>query len=268
MTTFGRSGSSRRSASGCSTRSTMRALGFCAGINHARFMAESIQSGGLRRRRSGRQHRIRRRGAKPSRSFVAGELHAIFTVDIFNEGVDIPEVDTLLLLRPTESATIFLQQLGRGLRWSPESGKSVLTVLDFIGQAHADYRFDIRYRALIGGTRAQIARAVEHGFPLMPPGCAIRLDEIAQDIVLENLKTAISNRRRAMIEDLRGLPRETSLGSFLDESSFDLLDVYARPEAGSTFNAVRRAAGHLRDDRGHRRERIRQGTWTPTPRQR
>ena len=120
-------------------------------------------------------------------------------------------------------------------------------MLDFIGQAHADYRFDIRYRALIGGTRAQIARAVEHGFPLMPPGCAIRLDEIAQEIILANLRTAIGNRRRALIEDLRGLPRETSLESFLDQSAFDLLDIYARPGTSSTFTAARRAAGHLRE---------------------
>ena len=129
-----------------------------------------------------------------------GELRAIFTVDIFNEGVDIPEVDTLLLLRPTESATVFLQQLGRGLRWA--EGKSVLTVLDFIGQAHAEYRFDIRYRAMVGGTRRQVEKALEHGFPLMPPGCAIRLDEISQKIVLENLRTAIRNTRRALVDDL------------------------------------------------------------------
>ncbi len=136
--------------------SKMRALGFCVGVNHARFMA-SGSAGGIAGRRTPR----RDRGAERREAIAQlrrGEINAIFTVDIFNEGVDIPEVDTLLLLRPTESATIFLQQLGRGLRWSPESGKTVLTVLDFIGQAHAEYRFDIRYRALIGGTRAQIAQ--------------------------------------------------------------------------------------------------------------
>ena len=110
------------------------------------------------------------RDARPERSGGSerGELRAIFTVDLFNEGVDIPEVDTVLLLRPTESATVFLQQLGRGLRWA--DGKTVLTVLDFIGQAHAEYRFDVRFRALLGGTRRQVERAVEAGFPLMPPG--------------------------------------------------------------------------------------------------
>ena len=224
----------------------MRALGFCVGIQHARFMAEQFNRAGLPAIAldGSTDAETRRSSVQQLRS---GDLRAIFTVDIFNEGVDIPEVDTILLLRPTESATIFLQQLGRGLRWSPESKKSVLTVLDFIGQANAEYRFDIRYRALVGGTRSQIARSIEHGFPLMPPGCAIRLDEIAQRIVLENLKTAINNRRRGMIDELRGLPSDTSLSSFLDESSFDLLDIYARPGPSYTFTAARRAAKHIRD---------------------
>ena len=173
-----------------------------------------------------------------------GQLRAVFTVDIFNEGVDIPEVDTLLLLRPTESATIFLQQLGRGLRWA--EGKSVLTVLDFIGQAHADYRFDISFRAMVGGTRRQVEKAVEHGFPLMPPGCAIRLDEISQSIVLNNLRSAIKSVRRGIVDDLRGLPADTSLPEFLAASRYDVRDVYSKPDTGDDLHPARRDAGFLR----------------------
>jgi hypothetical protein len=171
-------------------------------------------------------------------------MRAIFTVDLFNEGIDIPELDTLLLLRPTESATIFIQQLGRGLRWA--SGKSVLTVLDFIGQSHAQYRFDVKYRALLGGTRRQVERAIEHGFPLMPPGCVVRLDEIAQEIVLENLRAQIRTTRRQVVEDLRSLPTNTTLAEFLAKSSFDLPDIYSDPGTGATFTDLRRRAGHLR----------------------
>jgi superfamily II DNA or RNA helicase/HKD family nuclease len=223
--------------------SKMRALGFCVGINHARFMAQQFNDAGLPSVALGGEAAMETR-LEAVRRLRRGELRAIFTVDIFNEGVDIPEVDTILLLRPTESATVFLQQLGRGLRWA--EGKSVLTVLDFIGQAHANYRFDIRYRAMVGGTRRQIERSVEAGFPLMPPGCAIRLDEIAQEIVLENLKASIRNTRRILIDDLRGLPASTTLPEFLDASSFDLPDVYARPASATTFTSARRAAGHLR----------------------
>lgn len=223
--------------------SAMRALGFCVGVAHAQFMADQFNAAGL--------PSVALHGATDPATRVAaveqlrrGDLRAIFTVDIFNEGVDIPEVDTILLLRPTESATVFLQQLGRGLRWSP--GKSVLTVLDFIGQAHADYRFDIRYRALIGGTRRQVERAVGTGFPLMPPGCAVRLDEIAQSIVLENLRASIKSTRRAVVDDLRAMPSTTTLAHYLEASSFDLRDVYSAPARGTTFTSARRAAGHER----------------------
>ena len=93
----------------------MRTLGFCAGIHHARFMADQFTKAGFAAVAldGDTDSQTRRDAVTRLRS---GELRAIFTVDIFNEGVDIPEVDTLLLLRPTESATIFLQQLGRGLR--------------------------------------------------------------------------------------------------------------------------------------------------------
>lgn len=223
----------------------MRALGFCAGVGHARFMAEQFNEAGL--------PSIALDGSTDSATRIdaverlrRGELRAIFTVDIFNEGIDIPEVDTILLLRPTESATIFLQQLGRGLRWS--DGKSVLTVLDFVGQAHANYRFDIRYRALLGGTRKQVEQAIEAGFPLMPPGCAIRLDQIAQKIVLDNVRSSIRSTRKALIDDLRGLPPSTNLPEFLAASSFDLADVYSSPSSGTTFTSARRAAGHIRGE--------------------
>ena len=173
-----------------------------------------------------------------------GELRAIFTVDIFNEGVDIPEVDTILLLRPTESATVFLQQLGRGLRWA--EGKSVLTVLDFIGQAHADYRFDIRYPS--DGRRHAPAGGAGPGdrLPADAAWCAIRLDEIAQEIVLENLGRASGTRGAGLIDDLRGLPASTTLAEFLEASSYDLPDVYSSPSSGTTFTSAKRAAGHHR----------------------
>jgi superfamily II DNA or RNA helicase len=221
--------------------SKMRALGFCAGVKHAHFMAEEFSAAGYPSiALEGSTDQVTR--IESVEKLRRGEIRAIFTVDIFNEGVDIPEVDTVLLLRPTESATVFLQQLGRGLRWA--QGKSVLTVLDFVGQAHADYRFDIRYRALVGGTRRQIAQQIEAGFPLMPPGCAIRLDEIAQKIVLDNVRSQIRSTRRAIVEDLRGMPATTTLAEFLEASAFELRDIYS--SRGVTFASARRSAGHVR----------------------
>jgi superfamily II DNA or RNA helicase len=106
----------------------MRALGFCVSVEHARFMAERFYARGLAAEAldasTPAEHRQR-----ALQRLRQGELQILFAVDLFNEGLDIPSIDTVLLLRPTESAVVFLQQLGRGLRLSPDTGKSCLTVL-------------------------------------------------------------------------------------------------------------------------------------------
>jgi superfamily II DNA or RNA helicase/HKD family nuclease len=217
----------------------MRALGFCVSVAHAQFMADRFEAAGISAIALHANSPATDRKSTVSR-LERGDLHAIFTVDLFNEGIDIPTVDTVLLLRPTGSSTVFLQQLGRGLRRA--EGKSVLTVLDFIGQAHREYRSDIRFRALIGGTRLQVTRAVEEQFPVVPPGCAIRLDRLSQDAVLANLKSTAWFGRKALIEDLRAMPAETALAQFLDASGHDVEDVYARPATSHSFTTLRVAA--------------------------
>lgn len=219
---------------------SMRALGFCVGVEHAKFMARAFTAARLPALALHADSPDAERKSAVAR-LRRGELRALFTVDLFNEGVDIPEVDTVLLLRPTESATVFLQQLGRGLRWA--EGKSVLTVLDFIGQAHKDYRFDVRYRALAGGTQRDIERALDHDFPHLPAGCAIRLERMARQAILENLRGAITHARRALLDDLCALGPTTNLRQFLTASDRALADVYARPDAHHTFTALRRDAG-------------------------
>ncbi|MBA2451206.1 MAG: DEAD/DEAH box helicase family protein, partial [Chloroflexi bacterium] len=136
----------------------MRALGFCVSVEHARYMARrftdagvpalAISAGTPTEERDAALRRLRRR-----------EVNVVFSVDLFNEGLDIPEVDTVLLLRPTESATVFLQQLGRGLRFAP--GKTGLTVLDLIGQQRHEFRFAPRFAALTGMARAELIRSIE-----------------------------------------------------------------------------------------------------------
>ena len=100
---------------------------------------------------------------------VGGELRFLFVVDIYNEGVDIPEVNTVLFLRPTESLTVFLQQLGRGLRLSED--KECLTVLDFIGQANRKYNFEEKFAALLSNTNHSVQYEIKHGFISAPKGC-------------------------------------------------------------------------------------------------
>ena len=218
----------------------MRALGFCAGVNHAHFMArEFIRFGYPAKALDASTPRDDRSAALSK--LRHGKLRAIFTVDLFNEGVDLPEIDTILMLRPTESATIFLQQLGRGLRWA--EGKRVLTVLDFVGQVRREYRYDIRYQALLGGTRHQVQRAVEADFPILPPGCALKLDRLAKETVLHNLKEAIQNIRARLTEDLRALGPKTRLREFMHNANIELDEIYARPHAGHCFTELRQRAG-------------------------
>jgi hypothetical protein len=129
----------------------------------------------------------------------------------------------VIFLRPTESATVFLQQLGRGLRRS--ENKSVLTVLDFVGQQHREFRFDLKLRALTGSGRRDLQNQIEHGFPFLPSGCHITLDEVAREIVLENVKRQISFTKKQLIADVRS-HSESRLARYLAESGREIVDVY------------------------------------------
>ena len=154
----------------------VKGLGFCVSIEHARFMADyfnthAIPSIAL----TGDSSDEERNTAK--QQLVSGEIRFIFVVDIYNEGVDIPEVNTVLFLRPTESLTVFLQQLGRGLRLA--ENKECLTVLDFIGQANKKYNFEEKFTALLSNTTHSVSREIKEGFVSAPKGCYIQLEKIA-----------------------------------------------------------------------------------------
>lgn len=215
----------------------MRAIGFCVGVEHARFMAARFGAAGIP------SLAVTGQTPRPERDQAIGrlrgrEVNVLFTVDLFNEGVDIPEVDTVLFLRPTESATVFLQQLGRGLRLHDE--KECLTVLDFIGAARKEFRFDLRYRALIGTTRRGLQRQIEAGFPLLPSGCAIQLDRESREVVLANIRKSLGSHRSTLVRELRRLGPGTDLGAFLREAGIDRYELY---RGGRFFSDLRRAAG-------------------------
>jgi hypothetical protein len=206
-----------------------RGLGFCVSVAHAQYMAAKFNQHGIpagslsgeseRKHRDEAQGRLRRR-----------EINFLFVVDLYNEGVDIAEVDTVLFLRPTESLTVFLQQLGRGLRL--DDGKDCLTVLDFIGQAHRNFRFDRRYRALLTDPLLPVAEQVEQGFPHLPAGCSIQMERVARQHVLENIRQAIRQARptlvRAIADLAEALGRPPSLAEFLGQHDLGSEDLYRR----------------------------------------
>ncbi len=215
----------------------MRALGFCVSVEHARFMARTFNNAGIRATAiwSDTPHVERQQAL---RDLAARKISAVFSVDLFNEGVDVPTVDTLLMLRPTESPTLFLQQLGRGLRRHPT--KATCTVLDFVGQHRAEFRFDRRLRALLGGTRSAVAAQVEQGFPFLPAGCHMELDRVAAEIVLASVRGAVPSRWSGKLDELRrfaGSAREVSLNAFLADSSLELEDVYTGQKSWSDLCA-------------------------------
>ena len=119
-----------------------------------------------------------------------------------------PSINTVLFLRPTESSTVFLQQLGRGLRRAP--GKAVLTALDFVGHHRKEFRFDQRFRAITGATRTQLAREIQEGFPFLPAGTQLVLDRLSEELVLRNIREQVSNRWTAITAELRAHPTTTT----------------------------------------------------------
>ncbi|MEV7034079.1 DUF3427 domain-containing protein [Streptomyces sp. NPDC093272] len=216
----------------------MRALGFCVTKDHAQFMADFFRKTGI--------HAVALDSDSPA-SFRSqaladlreGKLQVIFSVDLLNEGLDIPDVDTLLLLRPTNSATIFLQQLGRGLRRTET--KPVLTVLDFIGQHRAEFRFEEQFRALTNLSRNRLVDHIENDFPLLPSGCQIILEGKSKSLILDNIRTQISASVKVLEREARDY-KTPRLGDYLRESRREIKELY---KGDNSWTTILRRAGYV-----------------------
>jgi len=226
----------------------MRALGFGVSIAHCEFLADRFTRAGISARAVSVNTNTAERD-QALRELAAGHVQVLFSVDLFNEGIDVPAVDVVLMLRPTESATVFLQQLGRGLRRSHD--KDVLTVLDFVGHQTKEFRFDLRFRRILGRSRREIEADVRSDFPCLPAGCQIQLDPVAKKIVLDNIRKALPTGRPDRVRELRELG-DVPLETYLHETGLELSDVYRNY---GTFTALRRAAG-IRNDAPSDAERV------------
>ena len=217
---------------------TCRALCFCVNKRHADFMAEQLRLYGFNAQSltSDTPADERKQLAKDLRE---GTLHYLCLVDIFNEGVDIPEVDTVLFLRPTESLTIFLQQLGRGLRLS--AGKTELTVLDFVAQANRKYDFASRFRALTLQPEKNIQKQINEGFTLLPLGCSIVMEKKARQYILDNITSAIYNKNR-IVKEINSYATIPTLTQFLENNGQDIRILY---QGSNCWSSLKRAAGRI-----------------------
>jgi len=205
-----------------------KAVCFCCSIAHAEWMATMFNSNGYK------AASVTSKNSSEidnySELLAHGEINYLCVADILNEGIDIPEIDTVLFLRPTESLTIFLQQLGRGLRLA--DGKTELTVLDFVAQASKKYNYESRFRALIGPTNTTVRQQVANGFTLLPRGCSINMELQAQQYILNNINDSIFNLRRLRLE-VEHFEHETgqalTLKNFLENFSLDWRLIYKTP---------------------------------------
>jgi superfamily II DNA or RNA helicase len=206
----------------------VRALCFCVSMDHAKFMAEKFSLAGLKADYLTSATLHNRDTVK--QQLLQKKINYLFVVDIFNEGIDIPEIDTVLFLRPTESLTIFLQQLGRGLRLAED--KDCLTVLDFVGNSRPEYNFENKFRALIGKTVTTVSKEIEDQFPHLPLGCSIILEKKAKQVILENIAAATSLNRNQLIQKIQNFQHHTtlalSLKNFVSFYNIPLQLIYKR----------------------------------------
>lgn len=228
-----------------------RALVFCVSVAHARFMTDRLNRAGIKSLCVvGETDREARQNAPAL--LASGEVSALVTCDLYNEGVDLPQVDTLLLLRPTQSPVLYQQQIGRGLRLY--KNKESCLILDFVGRCHEDFRFDRLLSAITGLGRGELIEAVESGFGSLPPGCHIHLQRQSREQVLCSLRKLVQqNWRRLRTElqafaALRGRQR-VRLADFLREQAIELDDLY-RSSGRSGWTNLKRDAGLLESPPG------------------
>jgi len=239
----------------CADPRQSRAIAFCVSVRHAQFMTAQFNKAGLPALCLTGQSTQAEREAAPV-ALAKGDICVLVTVDLFNEGVDIPVVDTLLLLRPTQSPVLFQQQIGRGLRLS--NGKESCLILDFVGQYSAEFRFDHLLGQITGLNRRQLIDGVEHGFSQLPAGCHIQLQKQSRDQILGNLRDlARQNWRRMTVQlqayaSLKGRQNVT-LAGFLHDQVLNIDDIY-RPTGNSGWTSLRRAAGLIVSDTGPEEE--------------
>ena len=205
-----------------------KAVCFCCSIDHAEFMAKMFNETGYK------AMAVTSHNSEDidlaSDKLAHGEINYLCVADMLNEGIDIPEIDTVLFLRPTESLTVFLQQLGRGLRLA--DGKTCLTVLDFVAQAHQSYNYESRFRALVGRGNRSVEDEIKNGFLFLPRGCSITMERQAQEYILKNIREAIFNLRRLRREVQyfhQNTGQELTLPNFLENFGLDWRLIYKTP---------------------------------------
>ena len=201
-------------------------VGFCVSIDHANYMANYFNEKGIPSIAISSKCSIDERD-KAKHGLINGLYKFAFVVDLYNEGVDIPEINTILFLRPTDSLTVFLQQLGRGLRLC--ANKECLTVLDYVGQAHKNYNFYEKFSSIAKKKGRALKEELESGFITLPKGCHIHMEKQAKEYILMNINSFINNKTNITnkIKSFKAESGKTlSLTNFIDFYNISLKEIY------------------------------------------
>jgi superfamily II DNA or RNA helicase/HKD family nuclease len=173
---------------------------------------------------------------------IENYLDYILTVDIFNEGVDIPEINQVVMLRPTESPTVFVQQLGRGLRRA--DGKEYVVILDFIGNYKNNFLIPIALSGDRSYNKDNIRRFVMEGGRVIPGSSTIHFDEISKNRIFSAIDTANFSDIKLIKENYNNL--KNSLGyipamqDFETYGQMDLLRIFDNKRLGSYYKFLRK----------------------------
>lgn len=220
-----------------------RTLAFCSSIRQANFLARHFVISGVRAL-SLHSQTVEMSRQQVIRSIATGDLDVIFTVDLFNEGVDIPNVDTLLFVRPTESLTVFTQQIGRGLRLHRD--KAYCTIIDLIG----NYRnADVKLRVFDSKSAwADTDSKSTLTIPVPPPSCEIHLDTKVIDLIKEMSKKRHPRKER-LLENYRDAKRLLGYRpSYLELHLQSAVDVKAYRQEYGSYVGFLQWADELKDD--------------------
>ena len=218
----------------------VRALCFCVSQEHADFMKWKFKMCGLKAEMLTSENSSNRN--KYYKMLKNMEINYLFVVDMFNEGVDIPEIDTVLFLRPTESLTVFIQQFGRGLRKA--EGKTHVKIFDYVGNCRADFNYTDRMRTILGRTSMSVGEEIERDCPHLPIGCKVLLEPKAKEYILKNVRQAIQSFSISKINRLvKSLSKDGSirltLENFLNYYNLPVDKIYKK----NTWNQTLCAAG-------------------------
>ncbi len=202
-----------------------RGLIFCSKVEEARELSKSLNAKGLKTLPlTGEDSADSRENAiLKLESDDIDKLDYLITVDVFNEGVDIPRVNQVVMLRPTSSAIIFVQQLGRGLRKS--IGKEYVTVIDFIGNYKNNYLIPVALFGDSSFSKDRLRKLLSAGSSLIPGSSSISFEEIARERVFASIDSSKLNTKKALTEDFNllkfRLGRPPLMADFINNKSRD-----------------------------------------------